>query len=432
MNFKNIISLETKMLLRNRWLLLGLVLFTLIAWWSFENGARIYTYQQAGADSVATINAKNFASVKAQLDTLDYSKNLREDIETPFTLDWRLKPIVKRELNPLSALTVGQNDLQIMQKSARLTQPVFNNDFGEFKNPEQLQAGTFDISFYLLFLFPLLFMALCHNLRSSEVESGIWPIWRMAAGNRSESLQWLRLAFRWLVALVPFLVVMLYALFWLQSKQGFVASTFTAWLGITLLYALLWFGLAGLVLWFKKSSMQNLLSLLGIWVLLLVAIPGTINLFIHQDNPDSIRLDVAEFRDVPEDAWEAPMEVHKRLFAKRYPEGPKDTGTMAEIIIKTYGYLAQVMDAEQKLHERFSTDINRQVTKENSTFIIHPAGWVMRRLAILAQSNQQQQLAFEKQLIDYRTKRFYHLMDNLVKDDHFRPKDLETMPQWQP
>jgi ABC-2 type transport system permease protein len=432
MHFLNIISLEVKMLLRNRWLLLSLLFFTGIAWWSFENGARIYTYQKAATDSVANTNAKNLASVKAQLDTLDYSKKEREAVETPFTLDWRLKPIVSRELNSLSALTVGQNDLLVLQKSARITIPVFNNDFEEFKNPEQLQAGTFDVSFYLLFLFPLLFMALCHNLRSAEVASGIWPIWRASAGSYSETLQWLRLCFRWVTALVPLLLVLVYAFFWMQQQKGFSATAFLAWMGYALLYAIIWFLLAGVVLWFKKSSMQNLLSLLGIWVLLLVAIPGTINLFIHQDNPDSIRLDVAEFRDVPEDAWNAPMEVHKQWFAKRYPEGTKDTGAAAEAIIKTYSYLAQVMDAEKELHKRFAIDIEKQITKENNTFIIHPAGFIMRRLTNLAQSNQQQQLAFENKLIDFRAKRFYHMMDNLVKDDHFRPKDLETMPQWMP
>jgi hypothetical protein len=126
------------------------------------------------------------------------------------------------------------------------------------------------------------------------------------------------------------------------------------------------------------------------------------------------------------------MDVHKQWFAKRYPEGTKDTGAAAEAIIKTYSYMAQVMDSEKALHKRFTTDIENQIAKENNTFIIHPAGFIMRQLTRLAQSNQQQQLNFENKLIDFRAKRFYHMMDNLVKDDHFRPKDLETMPQWMP
>lgn len=430
MKFLNVISLEAKMILRNRWLLLGLMLFTLMAWWSFENGKRIYTYQHAAADSVYSMNKKNWASVKAQLDTLDYSKAEREAIETPFTLDWRLKPMVNRKLHPLSALTVGQNDILVLQKSARITLPVFNNDFEEFKNPEQLQAGSFDMGFYLLFLFPLLFMALSHNIRSSEVESCIWTQWQSAAQSQSEKLQWMRLAFRWVVALVPFLLTMVFAYFWMRQKEGFSGTEFRAWLGYAGLYAFIWCIIAGVVLRFKMNSMQNLLSLLGIWVLLLVAIPGTINLFIHQDNPDSIRLDVAAFRDVPEDAWSAPLEVHREWFAKRYPDKAKDTGVAAEAIIKTFSYLSQTMDVEEKLHDRFSENIAVQIKKENTSFLINPAGYILRCFTTLAQSDQQHQLAFERKLIEYRTQRFFYLMDNMVKDIHFRPKDLETMPAW--
>ena len=46
----------------------------------------------------------------------------------------------------------------------------------EIANPERLQIGTFDFSFALLFLLPLVLMILAFNIKSNEIEQGFMSL----------------------------------------------------------------------------------------------------------------------------------------------------------------------------------------------------------------------------------------------------------------
>jgi len=432
MHISTIFFLEKKLLIRDKWILVALFLFTLTALWSLHNGQQVYHYHATAADSLQAANNANFANVKAELDTLDFSHNGRAAVETPFTLDYRLKPMVSRELNPMMAFSIGQNDVLVLHKSARITQPVFSNDFDDFKNPEQLLAGSFDLSFYLLFLFPLLFLALSYNLQSAEKEKGIWINWQAAASKGLLAAHTWRITIRWVLSLAPFIIVSIVGLIWLSDQYNFMIVDWLKWQGYALLYCLLWLIIVWLIHRLRLNSMLNGITILGVWILLLIAIPGVVNTLSNSSYADSSQIDIANFRDIPEASWEAPFEVHKNYFAKRYNKPLKDTGLYSETIVKVYGYMMMTLEAEEVLHNNMTEALLNRKQMEKVTFLINPAAAIFRGFTQVAQSGQAHQIAFEQKLYAYRLQRFYHMNDNLVNAYRFKPDDLLAMPEWNP
>jgi ABC-2 type transport system permease protein len=428
--FSSILFLEKKLLSRSRWVWLTLTAFVLVGFWSVQNGIRQYAFYKTAADSIIVANNQNFAAVKAQLDTLVFDTAQRKAIETPFTLDWRLKYMVSRPVNPLSVVTIGQNDVSVLHKSARMNQPVFSNDFDEFKNPNQLLAGAFDFTFYLLFLYPLLLFALTYSLGSIEREQGIWNLWKMT-GSLKQKIVW-RTLIRWALSLLAILVPMIYAFSYISAQNNFSASQWIVWCLLALGYTFFWLVISILITTRQSTSMQNILGMISAWIIFLVIIPGFINTLMNYGNPDSIRLDVAEFRDVPEDAWNAPDSVHRLQFMGRYQNKLAPAQKVDSIIVKTFGYLKTTFDAEKKLHATFVEEAGQHYAKAKKTFWFNPAGAFISGFSHLAESSLRHQLDFEEKLYALRKSRFELMFDNLVLEKNFTAAHLKEMPIWEP
>jgi hypothetical protein len=182
----------------------------------------------------------------------------------------------------------------------------------------------------------------------------------------------------------------------------------------------------------QSTGMQNILMMVSAWIVFLVMIPGFINTLLNYGNPDSIRLDVAEFRDVPEDAWNAPDSVHRVVFMERYRHLMDPSRQTDTIIIKTFGYIKATFEAEKKLHGSFVTEAKQRYDKARNTFWFNPAGAFMSGFTHVAGSAQTHQLAYEEALYELRKSRFLYMFDNMVLAKNFTGDDLEKMPIWVP
>ena len=426
----DLLFLEKKLLGRSRWIWLTALVFTLVGLWSVRTGIQQYAFYKTGADSLLVANQKNYSQVKAELDTLKADTVQRAAIETPFTLDWKLKYMISRPVNPLSVLTTGQNDVSVLHKSARMNQPVFSNDFDEFKNPLQLMAGPFDFTFFLLFLYPLWFMALTYPVNSYEKEQGIWPWWQMTGRVVPKIV--LRLIIRWFVSLAVLLPPLAYAFNYLSLQANFSYDAFACWILLAVCYTMFWLFITAVVVVIKKTGMQHVLALLGSWLLLLIMVPGLVNTLLYQSNPDSTRLDVATFRDVPEEAWNLPDSVHKRIFMMRYAQ-KIDTGRLPEpVIMQTYTYLKNTFEAEKHLQDTFMREAEQRSRNTARSFWVNPTGAWMRGFSQLAHSTQLHQLQFEHKLYKLGEQRFLYMYDNLVLEKNFTSAHLENLPVWEP
>ncbi len=145
----------------------------------------------------------------------------------------------------------------------------------EIENPHRLLVGRFDLAFVLVFLYPLLILAVSYNLLSAEKEQGTLAL----ALSQPVSIATLaagKVALRAL--LLVGIVVGFSALALLAARVGVSAPgalpRVALWLAAVGAYGALWFALAVLVASFGRPSAANATILATLWLLLVVMLPS--------------------------------------------------------------------------------------------------------------------------------------------------------------
>lgn len=425
---QTIFKYEWKQLLRSKGLIAALIVFTAIGFFCLKQGKAVYQYQRTSVDSAMAKKDRNHAFVKKIFDTLKYNSSTRNDIEEPFVIEWRLQDVVAKNISPLSILSIGQSDVYAPLISGHFNQDIFKNSFTEFKNPEQLLAGNLDTAFFIIFLFPLLLLALTYNLQSADKEAGISPLLNAQAGS-IKKLMWQRLLFRWLIAFAPAIIIAIVSYFMLATLPQFSFTAFIQWWSIALLYALFWLVVVALVQRFQFSSLINAITLAGVWVLLLIAIPGLLNTWFNYQYPATNKTEIAEYRDYDFKAWDQPNSSHKKYLFSIYPQLIKDSAKLDSNNIRSFSYSLQVLDKEKELYAAIASKAAAQSAAEEKTFWINPIGGVMRSFASISHTSLQQQQQFENTVINYREQKLKYIFENVLLHPHFTKKDFEGMPK---
>jgi ABC-2 type transport system permease protein len=427
-----IFKYEWKQFIRIRGLVAALLVFAAIGFFCLHQGKAVYQFQQVSADSALTKKQRNFDKVKSIFDTLQTSGKEPHELEDPFYLDWRLQDVAVRRINPLSILSIGQSDIYTPLLSARVTTPIFKNDFAEFQNPEKLLAGNLDLSYFLLFLFPLIFIALSYNIQSSDRETGITPILAVQATSINQVIYG-RLLFRWLLAMLPLFTIAIVSFIQLSAFNHFNAPAWLQWWGVALLYAAFWLLVVAFVQRFRFSSLINAITLAGIWVLLLIAIPGLLNTWFNYQYPSTNKTEVAEYRDYDVKAWDKPFNEHKAFMFQRYPAYSKLDLSKEEdsVNFRSFSYVLMSYEKERELYKQMAKEKMDQAAVEEKSFWLNPVGGVMRSLATISQASLKQQQQFEEAVLNYREKKIKYLFEKMVTQLHFTKKDFEGIPKYE-
>ncbi|TAD92688.1 MAG: DUF3526 domain-containing protein [Bacteroidetes bacterium] len=427
---QTIFKYEWKQLLRSKGVLAALLLFGTIAVFCLQQGQSIYTFQQKAIDSATAKYQRNYKKVQAVFDTLTYTNPGIIDLEEPFSLEWQLQDVKAKEVSPLSILTIGQSDIYTPLMSGQFNKPIFKNDFAEFQNPEKLLVGNLDMSFFVLFIFPLLFIALAYNVRSADSEAGISPLLSTQVTSIVQLLN-IRLFFRWLISMLPLIAGAIASLVVVAKLDAFSMLSWLQWWGVALLYALFWLFLGVLMLRFRLSSLVNAIAFTSIWILLLVAIPGLLNTWFNYKFPSTNKTELAEYRDYDFKAWDQPFELQEAFLLERYPRFKELNlaNGMDSIKFKSFGYALMVYEKEKQLYNQMSAQKNRLASAEQNSFWLNPAGGVMRSLATISKTGLQAQQQFEEKVLAYRENKLKYLFEKLVTQPHFTKQDFEGMPK---
>jgi ABC-2 type transport system permease protein len=215
-----------------------------------------------------------------------------------------------RRATAISALTVGQSDLYnacILVSAWEVGGGYDERLHRNLENPLRLLFGRFDAAFVIIFLLPIAILILSYNQLSGERELGTLPL----LGCQSLAVRRI-IAARFTVRAVAFLLLTLLPLslaLWLwgtaiNNRESI--GEYLVWLTATTAYALFWFACGFWVNARGKSTADNGLLLAGLWLLLVVVLPGCLNLGLKQLYPVPSRM---EYIDA---SREATLEVGKR------------------------------------------------------------------------------------------------------------------------
>ena len=288
------------------------------------------------------------------------SKNVKYHHEDLGLILYYIKFNLVNETPALSALAIGMRDLDpsIQGITIRnLEEQRYNSDF---YNPANAAVGNFDFSFVLIFLFPLIIVAFCYNLISEEEESGRWKLLSVQSSNLSKLID-TKMLIRFMAISLVYLILLSVAAVWLAIPldYSFLIFILSGWL-----YIAFWFFLCRWIISFRKSSAQNALILLIIWVGINFIIPMSSNMLIQKFYPvqESLKA-VMEQREGYHNKWDEAKLPTMEKFYKVYPQFSKYQVAENDAFSWTWYYAMQHMgDMEAASSSR---QYNSKMAKRN-------------------------------------------------------------------
>jgi ABC-2 type transport system permease protein len=295
---KALVRHECRLLLRDRAFAAAMLLFAGLTVFAVANGARWLGQRRA---SIA----------------IERARSENRGLSLPTLLEHRavLEPA------PAAALAVGRGDLDPFASRVNML-TVRHRLFAQWQlaNPLLLLAGRFDLAFLIVYLFPLLIIALTYNVLSSEREQGTL-VMVLAQPVRLRALLAAKIGVRGVAVLAAAAIVTAAASsFAIDFGASGAAFALIAWLLATVLYGAFWFALA---LWINaagRSSATNAVALITIWVGLVIVTPVLLNLGVAAMHPLPSRLALLQSTRAVENAT---SRASSRLLGRFYHDHPE-------------------------------------------------------------------------------------------------------------
>lgn len=200
-----------------------------------------------------------------------------------------------RPAKTLSSLAIGQSDLNSPCLPVTVWGVEGREDQGHstsLENPLRLLLGRFDIAFAITLLLPICILVIGYDLWSRERELGTLPI-LLSQPISPRRLLALRFGLRGALfigfcLLTVFACLVATGIDWSNNPT---LQELILWLLITSVYLSFWFACAFWVNSLGKSSAEQGLQLAGLWLVLVVVLPGCLNLALKQWYPSPSRID---------------------------------------------------------------------------------------------------------------------------------------------
>lgn len=329
----------------------------------------------------------------------------------------------------LAFAALGSRDIapaMLRVRSLALEAQIYEN---EAANPELALPGRFDLAFVVIYLAPLVLIALLHDLWSGEREAGRYHA--LAALPGANRRLWtarvlVRVGGVLAALLLPFLVGALIA--------GTAPLRALGFAGLIVLVALLWTGIILLVARRGARSAVHAASLAAIWFALTLVAPAGANLAINAAVavPDGAAL-ARENREYVHAGWDRPKDGTMRDFVKVYPQ----LATRAEVPPTfswkwyfAFQHLGDLHVAEESRAYREGIARRAELARA-AGWLLPPAG-LAQAMTALARTDVAAQLDYQMRIRAYhqRLREFYY--DYLFDEKPFGPEDLQRVPRFDP
>ena len=386
---RTVLRNEWRLLMADRALRIVLGLFAVLLVYALANGVVWMRFQERTVEAVQAANAERVRGLEQQLADIAGGAEPASrfaDPRSPNVLGGpRGSRTVVLEPGPLTALAVGQSDLLPYYYDVNIyTNESSFHQNGEVENPLNLMVGRFDLAFVVIYLLPLLVLALSFNVLSEEREQGTLAL-TLSQPVSARSVVAAKLAFR---ALVVVGMVLAASLLGILVTGGFGSpGRVLLWCATVVAYSLFWFALAAWVNTLRRSSAWNATVLVGAWLVLVVVLPAAINIasgLLHplpsrvqmvtaqreasndavnrrsellarylEDHPEMVEGVVAEEPGLGALAWAATDAVNRRL---EEVTGEHDEQRAEQIaLVRRYRFLSPALLAQEVLIDAAGT-----------------------------------------------------------------------------
>jgi ABC-2 type transport system permease protein len=432
--WKHLLRHEWRLLTSDRSLQVVIAIFIVVAGYGAANGARaVDLRRQASAEARAEEHdriARQEATM-ARLLAGELTLPSFADPRNPQSAGGRLA--VRYAVLPESALgsfAIGQSDLLpaycrvTSESSATLTASA------ELQNPHHLLTGRFDLAFVIIYLFPLLILALTYNVLSEEKEGGTLAL-VLSQPLRLRTLVVVKLVVR-TVAILGSIVVLALVATSLTGGSPLAAASRPAlalWLLAVTAYGLFWLGLALVVVSIGRASSTNAMLLASVWLILVIVLPALLNLVVTSTYPIPSRVEMIQALREASDEANGRGSALLAAFYEDHPDlaaaGPQNT---AEFNVVRLAVDAEVERRIAPVLARYEAQFEAQRNWVTRLRPLSPAVLMQAALNDISGTGTHRHARFVSQVRAYQDRWRRYFADLVVRRVHLR--DYQNVPKF--
>lgn len=336
------------------------------------------------------------------------------------------------DLQPTAGLAIGQSDVNSHIQNVKILNLEGQKYDTDLVNPMRLQVGNLDLSFLIIFLFPLVIIALNFNILSEEEENGTWKM-VMIQGKSTFQYLIMKLSIRLLFVSIVLAVLFLLAKVILEIP---FSGDFLNMIIISYSYILFWFVLCFFVITLRKSSNTNAITLLTSWLVLVVFLPVLVNNYITNKFPvgEALSMTIKQ-RDEYHKRWDTNKQETMKKFYAHYPQFSKYTVEDKGFSWIWYYAMQQMGDDQSKLERTQMYDkIKKRAELSKKIAQFFPPLQVQLSMNTIANTSLAQHVQFlnatsdfhERKRLDFYPRIFENKSVNSVDWENYTPEFFKT------
>ena len=429
--FNTIIKYEFKYFLRNKILAVSILVLLLISGYALYNGSSFYKKQIAVIDKLKVKDSLSYQTIIENFnsDTLtddgkwkyrNVSQATWAIFDNRFNVYW--KP------NSASVISIGNRDVypyyqEIMPVS--LYMRLFKN---EISNPNTLLIGNIDLSYIIIFIFPLFIIALLFNFSSDNREKGIEPF-LYTNTSALKNINFARLTFYTLTILSILLLLFAFT-FTVFVKENIGVVLLKLFL-LSTLFSVFWIGVCYLVNRLKRSSVFNISFLIAIWLILSLLIPSVANqvaAYKYPINTEEISKNIRRVQ-LKDDKQEF-VSVLKNFYTKypHYYNADTSTTTLFSLAYLAQGQLSD-LEGDSLLNGICDKMLQKQQFLKTIAWI-NPTMYLQNSFASKTETNLSDYVRYLKRLQQFNKELKLFYFKKAFTDDKMDLNYYQSVPKW--
>jgi len=430
------IKYEWITLVREKWIVILLLLFFSITLFAVRNGNEKVEDRNLSITKEQEKVVKLDAEFTADIDSV--TRKLKSppkkswlDPRSLSNIAWDAPRVVAMEAVPLALVSTGQSDLFTHYAKPKIYGEAYTLGFSELSNPVQLLFGSFDLAFVCIYLLPLLVLAFSYNILSADKESGVL---KLTFSQPVSVYQWLlsKLALRYVILSSIVMISVVAALLFYGVSVADNFSAIAKLFALVLSYMLFWFLVAFVVNLFGKSSGNNAVTLVSVWVVMVLLIPSVISQLSNTLYPVPSRINmIHQYRVAEAEADKNANEILKTYYRDHPELAPKDTTKENQYawILSYFASSELVNNSVKPILDKYDKALAKQQTWVDNLRFLSPAILLQNSLNDLAGTSTAHYADFRNQVIVFADVWKGYFKPRMFANEVMKAEEMKELPK---
>ncbi len=334
---------------------------------------------------------------------------------------------------PLASLSLGQSDMYPSYFVVNTMSMQRRKRNAELENPNHLLESRFDLAFVMVYLFPLLILAVSYDLVSSEREQGTLAMVLSQPISPAKFVAG-KVGFRATVVCLLVLVfsILAFLLNGVSLFQEGVTWQLLLWIGIVVAYSAFWFSLAVAVNALGKSSAANAIILASLWLVWVLLLPSAVNLVVTSLYPVPSRVEFVLATRVAALDTEAQKSQVLSGFYQDHPELLTEEEQEEAENFEAWLWASEraIDESVQPVMDRYDQQLLKQQNQVNRLRFLSPALVTQEALNDIAGTGLARYRHFLSGVDDYQLRWRAYFAPKVFQDEKLTAEDYDQFPEY--